>query len=287
MSLKRSPVVVIGAPRSGTKLLRDLLCTFPGYGTWPCDEINYIWRYSNARLPHDELRPQDATERTTRYIRQAFERLERKQRLSRIVEKTCANSLRVEFVEEVLDEPVYLQIHRDGRDAAVSARERWAGSAGLKYSLRKMRYIPTVELPYYLGLQFKNRLHRLVSDESRVAFWGPRFRGISEAMASSDLIEVCGLQWKRCVERSREAFRAISDDRLMTVRYEDLVRSPVETILDIANFLDEELARPEARDRVEHVEDSSVGRWQQSLDHREAEALTEVIRNPLENLGYL
>ena len=51
----RSDVVIIGAPRSGTNMLRDILSTFEGVATWPCDEINYIWRHGNMSYPSDEI----------------------------------------------------------------------------------------------------------------------------------------------------------------------------------------------------------------------------------------
>ena len=44
-------VVIIGAPRSGTNMLRDVLTSLPGFATWPCDEINLIWRHGNRDLP--------------------------------------------------------------------------------------------------------------------------------------------------------------------------------------------------------------------------------------------
>ena len=49
------PLVIIGAGRSGTNMLRDVLCRMPGLGTWPCDEINYIWRHGNRAHPDDEF----------------------------------------------------------------------------------------------------------------------------------------------------------------------------------------------------------------------------------------
>ena len=42
---KFTPVIIIGAPRSGTNMLRDILTNFEGIETWPCDEINYIWTW--------------------------------------------------------------------------------------------------------------------------------------------------------------------------------------------------------------------------------------------------
>ena len=49
------PIIIIGAPRSGTNMLRDVLCNLDGVGSWPCDEINYIWRHGNVKNPSDEF----------------------------------------------------------------------------------------------------------------------------------------------------------------------------------------------------------------------------------------
>ena len=48
--LANPPVIIIGAGRSGTNMLRDLLAQLPQFSTWPCDEINYIWRHSAKRI---------------------------------------------------------------------------------------------------------------------------------------------------------------------------------------------------------------------------------------------
>ncbi len=68
------PVIIIGAARSGTNMLRDLLVELPAVGTWPCDEINYIWRHFNAAHPDDEFPPELATPRVRDYLRQSFAR---------------------------------------------------------------------------------------------------------------------------------------------------------------------------------------------------------------------
>ena len=38
-----NPVIIIGAPRSGTNILRDTLSIISNVRTWDCDEIPYIW----------------------------------------------------------------------------------------------------------------------------------------------------------------------------------------------------------------------------------------------------
>ena len=60
-------VIIIGAPRSGTNILRDVLTSFDGICTWPCDEINYIWRHGNAKYPSDELLAANAGTHKTIY----------------------------------------------------------------------------------------------------------------------------------------------------------------------------------------------------------------------------
>ena len=49
-SLPFKPLIIIGAGRSGTNALRDALTTFSKISSWPCDEINPIWRHGNLDL---------------------------------------------------------------------------------------------------------------------------------------------------------------------------------------------------------------------------------------------
>ena len=143
------PVVIIGAGRSGTKILKASLCRLPGAGSWPCDEINYVWRHGNASESHDELQPERARPRVRRYIRRCFDRLARRRGLAHVVEKTCANSLRVAFVDRVVPDALFVFLVRDGRDVVASARKRWKAPLDLPYLLAKARFVPLTDVPYY------------------------------------------------------------------------------------------------------------------------------------------
>src|SRR6185503_1405135 len=109
-------LIIIGAPRSGTNMLRDLTCTLPGCGTWPCDEINFIWRHGNVGYPSDAIPPRLATARVRSFIRSRFAKIARQRGLTTVVEKTCANSLRVPFVDSVVPEARYIFLVRNGVD---------------------------------------------------------------------------------------------------------------------------------------------------------------------------
>ena len=197
-------VVIIGAARSGTNMLRDVLTSLDGVDTWPCDEINYIWRHGNIRWPNDEIPAERATAQVSAYVNRAFYDIRRSTGAATIVEKTCANSLRVPFVQRIVPDARYVFIVRDGVDAAVSASQRWSAALDLPYLAKKTRYVPVSDLPYYASRYAAARVHRLTSRERRLSTWGPRFDGMDDALAQHDLLTVCGLQWQRSVELARE-----------------------------------------------------------------------------------
>ena len=118
-------VIIIGAPRSGTNMLRDVLCSIEGFDTWPCDEINFIWRHGNIKSQSDELRTDQANDYVKKFIRDKFCRLQKKKNSKVIVEKTCANSLRVPFVNEIIPDAKFIYIKRDMLDVVGSAKHRW------------------------------------------------------------------------------------------------------------------------------------------------------------------
>ena len=65
-----------------------------------------------------------------------------------MVEKTCANSLRISFVNEVVPEAKYIFIYRDGIDSTGSAKLRWTAELDIHYILKKVRFVPMMDLPY-------------------------------------------------------------------------------------------------------------------------------------------
>jgi hypothetical protein len=215
-------------------MLRDAVSALAGFTTWPCDEVNYLWRHGNLRTPHDELAPEQATPRIRRYVSRRFAR--RSRRGEHVVEKTCANSLRVAFVDRVLPEAKFVWIVRDGRDAVPSARRRWHAKLDLGYAAAKARFIPPSDLPYCAARHFARRVHRLRSADGQVASWGPRLRDMDALVASRPPLEVCALQWRRCVEQAAGDLAMLDSARVHRIRYEDFVAEPATHLADIAAF---------------------------------------------------
>lgn len=255
------PVIIIGAARSGTNMLRDALARMGGVVTWPCDEINAIWRYRQVDCPTDELPTAAATDDVRQYIRRAFLRLARRSGGSWVVEKTCANSLRVDFVRAVLPECKFLFLVRDGRDVVASAAKRWRANFELGYTLRKAWFVPWPDMPRYALRLARNRLEQLRSRDRRLASWGPRFNGIDDWAATRSLEEVCAQQWSQCVLRAAEQLSGLPPSAICFVRYEQLVAGPRTELARIAKFLELPLSAAELETSAAQIHENSVGRW--------------------------
>ncbi|WP_240031490.1 sulfotransferase [Guyparkeria sp. SCN-R1] len=284
--MKPTKVIIIGAPRSGTNMLRDVLADLEGVATWPCDEINYIWRHSNVREPTDEFPADLAAPRAADYIRKQFDWVSRRYGAHTVVEKTCANSLRVPFVDAVVPEAKYIFIYRDGLDVVGSAVKRWKAELDIPYLARKARFVPLSDLPFYASRYLWNRVYRVISREERLAFWGPQFKGLDEALANHSLPEVCALQWQRCVELSEAAFSRMPEGKVARVSYEAFVNKPETELRRIADELGLTFGPDALGDAVKGVSPRSVGKGRDALDEDTAAAITSLVGDTLQRYGY-
>jgi hypothetical protein len=278
------PVIIVGAARSGTNMLRDALTCFDGATTWPCDEINAIWRHYWATWPSDELRPQHATPRACRFVRREFQRLAHRARAQWVVEKTCANSLRVDFVRKILPEAKFVLIVRDGRDVVASAVKRWCAKFESRYTLKKLRYIPLGDIPLY-GVRFiLNRARRAAAHDHRLKSWGPRFEGMDAMLATHSLAEVCAEQWSRCVLQAARSLASMPPDRVCVVHYECFVGQPALELARIATFVGIPMPSGKAERFAASCSADSVGKWRRDLDSATVQTIEPQVRTTMQAL---
>lgn len=280
------PIIIIGSGRSGTNMLRDTLTSFPQFGTWPCDEINYIWRYGNAQHPNDELQPQHVTNKTKKYIQNTFQSIAKQQQTPYVVEKTCANSLRVPFVDTIFPKAKYIFITRDGRDVVASAMQRWSAKLDIPYILKKARYVPFADLPYYASRYLGNRVYRLFSNEERLAFWGPRFVGMEDALRNQSLAQVCALQWQACINKANQYLQTLPSDRVHSIKYENFVKNPVGQMQELGYFLGMEFANNQLQQATQTISTKSIGNWQKHLSDQDKREIEPILQETLIEYGY-
>ncbi|TWU24682.1 sulfotransferase family protein [Bythopirellula polymerisocia] len=281
---KFQPVIIIGAARSGTNMVRDLLTQIPRVATWPCDEINYVWRYGNASYPTDELRPKHVTPNIKHFIRNRFARLASKTGAHWIVEKTCANSLRVDFVREIVPEAKFVFLVRDGLDVAVSANKRWHAPLDLAYVLKKSLHVPMQEFPYYAARYLAHRVRRLATQEKRLPTWGPRFAGLDESVQRDTNLQTCFTQWNVCVESAHNSLSSLPRSHVHFLRYEDFVAHPKRHLKAMCKDLGISCKGGTLRELASQVFESSVGTGR---NHPELQALETQTQTILHDLNVL
>jgi hypothetical protein len=278
-------VFIIGAARSGTKFLREILGESAGVRIVPFD-VNYVWRRGNSEYSHDVLPASFATPDIRRYVYCTLHGMAEPKGLhdAFIVEKTVSNTLRVPFLDALFPKARYVHLIRDGRDVAESAARMWEAKPDYQYLIRKLRYFPISNLRYAVWY-LRGILGRIVTKKSGAMIWGPRYPGIETDVVQLSTLEVATRQWVHSVDMARAGLESIPKSRKMVICYEDLVQH--EEVLDsLANFLgisDIEYLR-EAYHRA--VRRDTGGKWRY-LNQEEQRLMLNIAEPTLRTLGYL
>jgi hypothetical protein len=255
----RAPIFILGAPRSGTTFLGSC------FGALPDVSYHFEPRVTKAAARHvyDGTWSQRRAARTFR-ANYALLQVAAGHGGRRFAEKNPENCFVVPFLAETFPDARFVQIIRDGRDVAVShAEQPWlaAGSAG---SSGRGRAGQT---------------------------WGPAARWwveperAEEFAAASDVTRTAWA-WRRFTEAARGHLTALPAERVMSLRYEDVVRRPEDAAVAIAAFCGHETPPEPLRQALLRADPRSIGRWRNTLDDR---GLADVDREAgalLRELGY-
>lgn len=223
------PVFVIGCGRSGTTILGEILKSHPNVSY--LFEPYHLWTAVDSRTDMLHLYEQsaaacamsadDATPRIAQRFNAAFGRVAAANPSRVLVEKTPINSLRISYLDAIAPDCRFIHIVRDGVDVARSI-ERLATTNHYKIAGK-----PNFN-QWWGDDDVKWRL--LARDGASLGhhpFEAPHLtdhdvRGAYEWLVS--LHEV-------------NRFRNMLDDRLLEVRYSDLISSPRETLDAMATFM--------------------------------------------------
>lgn len=282
MTAPLMPIVLIGAARSGTKVMRDSLSVATGIPAVPYD-VGYIWRYGNDAAIDDCLQVADIRPRTRRLVESFLARYADAD--GRLIEKTVGNTLRVGFVADLLPGAVYVHLVRDGVDVAESTRRQWQEPADVSYLRDKLRHFPMRLVPTYGRKYALSMLRRRLAHDSRVATWGPRYRGIDADLASVDLLTVCARQWRESLQMASADLAALGAP-VIEVRYEEFIKQPGETLRRVARFAG---LKPDDRNietAASMVRPDRAGTGSNNLSDAELQTLDAEIGDLLVDWGY-
>lgn len=280
------PIIIVGAPRSGTTILSKMLQAH--HAVVYLEEARLIWRYGNDRKS-DMFRPEDARPSVCRHIRRQLVDVSRASGRSRLVEKTPANSLRMAFVDRVLPDAKFIHIIRHGVDSILSIRQFWANHAyGLKGIQKgrvsqRLKEVRVTRLPLYAQEVARRLLPKSMAGLLGHAVWGPRIPGIQSLIRDLDPLEVCALQWRMCVELACQYGRSLPSNRYFECRLEHLTGAKMHEILAFSE-LDEDAAIGGFFAR--EFDEDRAGARKGDADPNDVERIMQWIEPTLKWLGY-
>ena len=141
-----------------------------------------------------------------------------------------------------------------------------------------------MDFPYYIPRICNDLLVILGLKDYYI--WGPEFPGIKTVIKICNLLEVCGLQWKWCVESVINYKKFIPKCDYFEIKYEDFCKNPLSRIQEITDFL--ELSSFKNLDEiVPLVKNNNFNKWKKELSDDELKDLYKYIGITLQVLGYL
>ncbi|MGN9840455.1 sulfotransferase family protein [Nonomuraea sp. H19] len=93
----------------------------------------------------------------------------------------------------------------------------------------------------------------------------------------------CALRWRGAVRLSAELRRTLPEEQLLTLRYEDLVLKPAESVATLTEFLETRVSKV----ALYAARAPEVGAWRTRLRPADLELVEKVAREELTRLGYL
>jgi hypothetical protein len=254
------PIFIVGAPRSGTTFLGNCIGRLP--------EVSY---HSEPRLTKAAAQYVYDETWSERWSASVFRVSYRALVLAtleggrRFAEKNPENSFLVPFLAATLPTAQFVHIVRDGRDAAVSHAEKpWlaAASAG------------------------SGRVGHARQAFGPHARWWVETDRRAEFATVPDIVRTAWC-WRRFTEAALDGLATLPAERVIEVRYEDVVTDPMTAAEALAGFLDATPAGLQAlREGLAGARSSSVGRWREALDQDQVIEVENEIRPLLTRLGY-
>ena len=126
-------IFVIGPPRSGTNMLRDIISSAKDVSTWDCDELGLFWRHV-------------ASKGRWKYARDFMRRSTLRLGSKLLVEKTCENVNRVRLINQEFENKTFVGIIRNPIDVVNSIELKKRESFNWGYTFKKLRNTPFIVL---------------------------------------------------------------------------------------------------------------------------------------------
>lgn len=228
------PIIILGAPRSGTTFLGDVLSQHPQL--YYMIEPNPMWKRFVRNK--SDLVPLIGNDSAVTRTRESFNSALMRSGKLRLLEKTPQNCLRFPFVHAVFPDAKFIHIIRNGEESTFSIAKFWEtntrGFTGVRIGQR-LKEMNLRQAPYYAG-QLIKRL--LPAGKGPRVLWGPILPGMDGLVKELSIPEVAALQWRTCVELACHYGRSLPQDQYMELKLEDWGPNEMQRIIEFSELSD-------------------------------------------------
>ncbi len=263
------PIFVVGAPRSGTNIFYRTFAKHPDLA-WISNitkkvpsslwltriimlfrndhrptEANNVWR-KFAGDDDESLGRDDVTAAAGKYLHTVLQNNLRIFNKPRFVNKCPGNSVRIEFLQEIFPDAIFIHIIRDGRAAAYSIMRSRLGHAGAYWSVKPPGWQDLLKLP---------------------------------------LVDACALQWKMTVEAILQSAKKLPREQYMAVKYEEFVARPAEIFEQVGEKCDL-VWQDDLLQTITAGMDNRNFKWQTEMQDADKNTLNVLLSDFLKQLGY-
>ncbi|OGI00448.1 MAG: hypothetical protein A2Y25_11910 [Candidatus Melainabacteria bacterium GWF2_37_15] len=295
------PIIIMGAARSGTHIVAESIKE--NLDVLYLGECYDIWKKHLPSSKYDDIPEKALTPNVIEKIKKDFYKMVHNSKNKYWMEKTAANSLRVNLVASVFPEAKFVHIIRDGRDVAISLEKKYKGdvqkiSRGGKYNkkspLANYIYLFNQVLPHKIKrgldlgyfLKYPDRyMDVLLRTMGIPRMWGPRFIGYEHYFRNYSLLETGAVQWRKSVLSTKNFFNSRRDLDVCEIKYEDLLANPEQTIASVLGFIENDGHKTE---EIKHNINSELSKinWRCTLSKEETAKISGHIEYILMSLGY-
>jgi len=196
----------------------------------------------------------------------------------RVVERSGSSLLFVPALARMCDGAKFVHLYRDGRDAAISMQRHPFFRLSVRFAgLFERMGLDPYRPPFMFGT---SRLYPLLE-----AVTG-RFLPVDRWLAEPPPLEALGNYWSRTIASGTTFLDALGKDRVLSLRYEDILAQPREELARLMDFMGPEYKDPEWLAQASLIPRKPLSNWQK-LPVDQQRRLTEACRPGLALLGYL
>jgi len=264
------PVFIVGCPRSGTTLLFNILSLSSELGSLR-QESHWIWEYMHppkkAPTYSQVVQASDVSPTMQRYVRACYGAAFGHRRF---VDKSPANSFRVEAIKEIYPDSLIVCLIRNAPDNISSLVDTWRDDRFEGFEVPEH-----VDIDGYDGRRWKHVL-------------APGWR----TYAQKSIEDVCAHQWVSANQHLYDASQKCSERDFMRVRYEDLFSTPQKVIVDLSDHIGVDYGGEMAefasslRDNVVNTaSEPGIGKWKRR-NPRRVERILPKTEETMAKLGY-